>query len=145
MVHLGKSVLRTKIKTQYNKGNTVGWMNFFVRFNYNPISSAHFGSRSRSLKDGLSSPQYLKNKNAIQQSGQNHFIFYSIVYFTAYFRFNYNAISSAHFGSRSCKDGLSSPQYFKNKNVIQQSGQKHFIFYVFLIGKWFVRRTVFRK
>jgi len=29
MVSPGKSVLQTKIKTQYNKGNTVGWTNFF--------------------------------------------------------------------------------------------------------------------
>ncbi len=31
MVRPGKSVLRTKIKTQYNKGNTVGWTNFWGR------------------------------------------------------------------------------------------------------------------
>ncbi len=125
MVHPGESVLRMKIKMQYNKGNIVGWTKIFVRFNYNAISSAHFGSCS--LKDGLSSPQYFKNKNAIQQSGQNHVIFYSIAYFTAYFtayfQFNYYVISSAHFGSHSLKDGLSSPQYFENKNAILQSGQ----------------------
>jgi hypothetical protein len=44
MVSPGKSVLQTKIKTQYNKGNTVGWTNFFHH-----VLVAHFRALALAL------------------------------------------------------------------------------------------------